>query len=125
MNDLKSEMAEAKNKLIEAHKAIETICSQLATLINALPDNPKINRISDNAYTISSSDLGTKNWSPSYNDFKSQYERIAEDVKRSSDPFNQLATIITVGKVKDHRTTPKKFVTLHPDVIEHLKGIID
>ena len=98
------------------------ILSRLDAEIRALPDNPRIKRLSARAFLMRASDLRS-NWSPRYHDFKWCYSEIAKAVARSPDPDNMLNGIIESGKLKIYRGVSSwDVVSLHPDVIEKLNG---
>jgi hypothetical protein len=63
-------------KIQAAVADLEQRLADLKTAINdeleSLPDNPKIKRLNDQCFVVSSKELG-KNWSPGFHDFKDQY----------------------------------------------------
>lgn len=106
----------------------KTVAEQLDQLVNnlvaailALPDNPRITRVSNNCFVLCSKDLGN-NWTPTHHDFKKQYQLIVDTIRRSHaiDAMDTLQRIINEGKIKDGTNK----VNLHPDVIEHLKTLL-
>ena len=106
-------IAELQNKLLEIREEIKR-------QISSLPDNPKIKRLGERCFTISSKDLGDV-WSPEYHDFKHQYETI----------IGQLDKMGTAAGVNFLRRALKKgsfwigyTYKLNPQVIEHLKSIL-
>jgi len=118
-------------KEIERHaQAMNTLIRELKTHILALPDNPRINRISNapQCFTIKSKDLGN-NWTAEYHDFKKQYELIVKELEASelSNAFNKLYKIINESKVvyssSGHGGCPRTTHTLnlHPDVVRYLR----
>jgi len=95
---------------------------ELKTSILALPDNPKIQRFGANSFTMSSSDMGNI-LSPSYHDFKCQYQAIC-DLIDYADVVNLIARLdaaLTKGTLKRGNETIK----LHPDVVKNVKKILD
>jgi hypothetical protein len=89
-----------------------------------MPNNPKINRISDQCFTISVKDLSPDLClTPGYYDFKRQYRLIVEiiednNVKRAQTLMND---IIRKGSIHYPARTYQRF---HPDVVEHLKTLV-
>lgn len=116
--------AQEITKEIERHAhAMSGIVAQLKADILALPDNPRIQRVSGNphCFVMSSSHLGN-NWSAEHHDFKKQYELVVRQLEGSPDVVNKLLRIVNDGKVKlggcFHET-----VRLHDDVIQHLSDL--
>ena len=99
---------------------VDEVKSGLVEKILALPDNPRINRCSDNpsSFTISSPDFG-KCWSVEHHDFKTQHERLAQIVSKTEfwNIVPKLKEIIRTGRHQQ--------IHFHPDVIEQLKEILD
>lgn len=114
---------ELRLELARHNERKQLILSRLDAEIRALPDNPRIKRMSARAFLMRASDLGS-NWSPRYHDFKLCYSEIAKAVTRSPDPDNVLNGIIESGKLKIYRGVSSwDVVPLHPDVIEKLKTL--
>ncbi len=106
-------------ELEAARATLEGVLSRIADAVKALPDNPKINRIDDNCFTVSASDLGS-NWTPGYHDFKSQYEAVAAEIKSGNvtTAAGRLKKIVSSGRVRPGG----RF--LHPTVVAHLKTLL-
>ena len=109
------------------------IIRSLRNLILSLPDNPNIQRLSKNCFTMSSSFLSVRNWTPEYYDFKRQYRLICREVlvRRIEKILPFLEKIIQDGYLKreefiyaGHKAYKgtSRF-TFHPEVIDHLKTI--
>jgi hypothetical protein len=97
---------------------------QIADCILNLPDNPNINRIGHNCFTIKFSELANNDivLSAEYYDFKVQYKAIHRaliDVSLEH-TIDRLFDIITKGSV----SIGKHKIKLHPEVIQNLKSII-
>ena len=100
-----------------------TIKQALIDTISAIPDNPKIDRINDQCFTISVKDLSPDLClTPAYYDFKRQYRLIVEIIEDNgvSRAQSWMDEIITKGSIRYH-TERTRF---HPDVVEHLKAIM-
>ena len=114
-------------------QVISELIGQLKAHILSLPDNPRINRISNSprCFTMSSKDLGG-NWSVEHHDFKKQYQMIVEQLENSelSNTFNKLQNIITGEKIVVSNSgsfglrTSNTF-QLHPDVVANLRKMAD
>jgi hypothetical protein len=111
---------------------VDVLNEKLIQKIEALPENPRITRINENCYTISSKDFGTKNWTPFYHDFKYQYkflraiienhdinqtERIFQDIMANGS-YRLTKTIKTTD---GHEFLSNQTYYFHPDVIAILK----
>lgn len=98
------------------------IKAMIMAKLESLPDNPRINRLNSNCFTIMSSDLGD-NWTPAHHDFKKQYQLIYDKLKAVNVfrvlPF--LNVLIKTGKLKVSEHYTQK---LHPDVQKHLQSLI-
>lgn len=100
---------------------INELKEQLKKQIVSLPDNPRINRLAPNCFTISSKDLGN-NWSVAYHDFPQQYALLVKIIDRT-DPAKieeKLQEIISKKMVIENKLTVK----FHPDVIEHISKLL-
>lgn len=97
----------------------------IADVIIGLPDNDKINRISDSpsTFTMSSNNLFKGITSPAFYDFKHQYRMLSEVILEL--PIED--TVNWLNKTLDKGSFICKGVKiqLHPEVIEHIKGVID
>lgn len=126
-------------------KKVEGFRAGLLRLIQDLPDNPAITRLSGKSYLINSKDLTqtfigktrdgkekrvvNNSWSPEMHDFRYQYKRIAVIINKVKfeDICNTLDRIIDEGGYTTRSkewglsfTWPEKF---HPGVIENIRKI--
>lgn len=112
--------------LTESLKAYETLLEQIRAAmrdkIMALPDNPRIKRLGENAFTVKASDFAGAPWSPFYHDFKAQYKQIAEwiDTKTPSEVLVLIGQVVEKGSVWRPKGASLMF---HPDVREYLKNL--
>ena len=111
----------------EYDKKIQALFADLKAEIEGLPDNPNITRLGNgNCFTMSSSNLQS-NWSAKHYDFKSQYKSVSEELERvadSKDIIKRLKQIIKDEGVRVRSRETSYWVKLHPDVVEHLKGLL-
>jgi hypothetical protein len=111
----------------EYDEKIQALFADLKAEITSLPDNPRITRLGGgNCFAMKASDL-QGNWSAKHHDFKSQYESVAEELERvadSKDIIKRLRTIIKDEGVRVRSKETSYWVKLHPDVVEHLKGLL-
>jgi hypothetical protein len=93
----------------------------LIAKVKTLPENPRTKKLAKNCFIMSSKDLG-ECWAAEYHNFNSQYEVVIEIINTSELRviLKALGNIIKDGKVK-HKNNVVHF---HPDVREHLKGIL-
>lgn len=114
---------------------IQRIREAISKAILELPDNPRIQRISDNprCFVMSSKDVFSpnqygytdmrikNNMSVFFHDFKAQYELIAEVLKKShcENIISTLQYIIKNGTLKG-----RNYRRFHPDVIKHLGTLL-
>lgn len=108
-------------QLAELKQRHDQILTELCLHIESLPDNPRIKRLSSNAFTISSKNLGD-NWSAEHHDFKRCYQLIVQYLRKQS-PAMFLARfkgIITAGRLI---VNPAWQIKLHPDVVAHLDRV--
>ena len=110
--DLEIQTDQLKTKLVQA--------------LRKLPGNPRITQLGSNpnCFTIQFSDMGTKNWTPFYHNFKMQYEALAEIVEAS-----QIGTLCSkledIIRKESYRDSSKTFTYhFHPDVIKHLASML-
>jgi menaquinone-dependent protoporphyrinogen IX oxidase len=98
----------------------------LSKAILKLPDNPRITRISKgstSAFVISSSALlGGKNWCVRHQDFRAQYQEIAEYLIRMPAALFSIKTFMK--EIEDSKRRKKYRTQFHPDVIEAVKEVI-
>lgn len=120
-------------KAFNQHRArIEILNEELIKKIEGLPENPRIERLGKNCYSISSKDLGTVNWTPFYHDFTHQYKFLRAVIENYD--MNQIESIFTEILTKGHYRLNKTISTgdsytftskdtyrFHPDVINFLK----
>lgn len=114
-------------ELASAQDVIAKIRQGLQAKIKDLPDNPRITRSKGSTgslrgFTISSKDVGL-NWGVVYHDFKSMYEKIAEELDKG-DPakvVEKLQDIITAKVIRDRNVS----VHLHPDIVNNLKRLLE
>jgi DNA-binding GntR family transcriptional regulator len=113
--------AELDRHETEMNRLVELLKEQ----IEALPDNPRITRVSQQAFTISSRDIGN-NWSPEHHDFKCQYRQIIEMIERA-EPSRAVAIIREAIAKKAIRPSkaPSNTLQLHPDVVAHLSTLLE
>lgn len=104
---------------------IVRIKQKLADELLALPDNPKITRLSDRCFTISSADLSSDLClTPEYYDFKRQYELIVQIISECSVERAQalMEDIIRKGSIHYPSGVYHRF---HPNIVEQLKIIME
>lgn len=101
------------------NKIASDIIAELEKSINELPDNPRIKRLSKQAFVIGSKDLDTRNWTSQYYDFEQQYREIIRLIsgKTLESVDKKIKEILKNGQTKNNHGVIYKF---HPDVLEHL-----
>lgn len=110
------------SRLLAAAHEIDQLVEELATRIEELPQNPRITKLSEAAFTLRFTDLG-RNWTPEHHDFSRQYSLIAAIIRKSGvSCVAKLQSIIAAGKVP--YGTGRHHITLHPGVVEHLSTLI-
>jgi hypothetical protein len=116
---------EETRKISELIELGKTLRKQIQDKIKALPDNPRINRLGKNCFTMKQSDLGD-NWTPEHHDFKRTYETICEKLEsvKLENVEKALLDMILKEQVVTQNKNSKNRLNLHKDVIEHLKTII-
>lgn len=104
---------------------IDKLKQDISKLILSLPDNPRIKRLGNNCFTMSSKDLG-ESWSPFFHDFKSQYDKIVEIIEASKPEVivSTLEKIIKPSKFGHWYRTGAEKLRFHPEVIENIKSIL-
>ena len=111
----------------EAEVKISKIRSELQAIINELPDNPRINRMSSRSFTISSSALRDGNQflrlDPFFHDFKAQYQKVC-DIIETCHPENITSVLQEIVKDQSYRTRGVTY-HFHIDVIDNLKKRLD
>lgn len=135
----------------EESKWVEKAKESIQGYIKCLPDNPRIRRLSKNAFVIMSRDLGDV-WSPEYHDFQWQYRQVLLKLENASSITgfrSTLSNIVTSGviavlsekgagsqlnevgrlrerlprKVVRRTSTPYK-QKLHPEVLQNLRVLL-
>ncbi len=105
---------------------IKALKRALYVAISGLPDNPKIKRLGSGCFTIMSSDISRDRiWSPEYYDFRLQYEEIIKLIDKT--PIEKIdkvfEDIFKTGFLYNTGNDRSRRYILHPEVIEHLKGL--
>lgn len=116
-------MKTEQNELNLLADKINLIKNQIKESISSLPDNNKINRISKQGFTINYHSLFETNLSPSFYDFKYQYEKINEFIEIIS-PFD-IIDKLQKAVVDKHIRIKNLQVKLHPEVIKNIQGLLD
>lgn len=115
-----NDMAKQEQKQLEATK------QTLVGILDNLPDNPAIHRVSKNAFTVSSSELFKRDsWSPRDHDFKYQYQVVINKLEASESlsSFQRfLERVISTGVIE--ATQSNERVKLQPEVVEELKRLL-
>lgn len=99
----------------------EHVLHALCLQIEALPDNPRIQRLNSQAMVIKSSDL-QHNWSVEHHDFKKCYQLITEHLRKQS-KSKFAACLKSIIRNKRVDVTRGYSVQLHPDVVAHLERV--
>jgi hypothetical protein len=118
---MKTNTYRAALALLDEHKI--AIINKLCESILELPDNPDIKRVSNNSFTISSSDVFKSKsavMSGYHYDFKFQYRKISDKLKETGD-INCLDKILSEAKIVEHGHS----FTLHDTVIENVKKLLE
>ena len=105
-----------------ATATLQKVVDAIEAKIMSLPDNPRITRLSPQAFTISSKDLGN-NWSPEHHDFKRQYRIIVDAIKRA----NVGRALIVLKEIIDKQVVViggRQNLRLHPDVVQYLTTLL-
>jgi hypothetical protein len=113
-----SEYAEQESRSLESMK------SHIQGCIDALPDNCNIDRVSQNAFTVSSSELGKHdNWSPEFHDFKAQYQVVLSRLQ-SVKSIAEFQRFLKGAVMEKQITKGKVRYRLHPDVLVQLQALL-
>ena len=114
-----------KNQITQLVEQAERIKQAILNQIAALPDNPRINRINDRCFTMSSADLGPESiLSPQYHDFKATYRTINKELQTKT-PQGILSFLTTLAKKGTIRLDAQNYtMKIHPDVQAYLKKLI-
>lgn len=101
-------------------RQVKELKDRLRTRIEELPDNPKIQRMSDTAFVMNIKDIGPEAiLSPLYHDFKAQYRIISDLIDRA--PVEEVSRILD-RIFKDGTYVYKGQSTkFHPEVIRNLR----
>ena len=127
-------------EILRANEVLIKLKEDIIKTIEALPQNDKIKPISESIYLINASDLGD-NWSPSYHNFKTQYNAILSVISSKESALSILKSLkemIEKGVVRQKKkmvnmglysfTETKEVLTeikLHPEVIWHLEILLN
>lgn len=104
-------------------KAADKLKLDLIEKIRTLPDNPRIKRIGNEAFTIQFKDIaGGQPLSPFYHDFKAQYNQIIKwiETETPDEMMVKIGLIIEKGFVARGGSAALYF---HPDVRKFLKEL--
>lgn len=110
-------------KIKEIDILIEQFKKYLVSDLSKIPDNPKINRIGANCFTIGIKDLGL-NFSPTYHDSLFQANALQEMVKDCSNLDtikNILTSIVKTGK---YNSGKYNYVIFNDDVRTYVKNLL-
>ena len=116
-----------ENNVTDIINHIEQLKNNLSEKINSLPQNPNINVINKNCFTINVKNLSPDLvLSPIYYNFKKQYEFIVGIISKADikNVPNILKEIIKPKKYDGNVFYSYKGQRLHPEVIKYLKEII-
>jgi hypothetical protein len=108
--------------LIAISDVTARIKAAIADMILNLPDNPRITRINERCFSLTSRELNG-NWTPFYHDFKEQGEFIAGAIQKMEDklviPFLRRIVYNQSAYYKS------KWYKFHPVFCNHLKTLIE
>lgn len=102
---------------------IAELKEELKKKVKGLPDNPKINRISDRCFTVNVKDLSSDLiLAPEYYDFKKQYIEIIDVIERANihNIDSIFRRIISTGFLEQSHSNRCR---LNPVVIKYLKEL--
>ena len=112
-------------KELERHRAeMGRLVADLKARIAEGPDNPRMRRLAPRCGVVRFADVYS-NWSAEHYDFKSQYEAVVKAIE-SAQPDRAaevVAGAVSTGKLRMGTSCPWT-LTLHPDVVEHLKEVL-
>lgn len=117
-------LASEHNQLKLMADKINLIKEQIKEKISSLPENSKLTKVGNKGFSINFTDLSSDlNLSPSYYNFKYQYEKINEFIESIS-PF---AIESRLNRAINERSVMVKNckIRLHPEVIEYVKELLD
>lgn len=107
-------------------KVVERLRAELEAAICDLPDNPRIKRLSKNAFVVNSSDLSGGRWGAESQDFKAQYRAIiglldnvplAQGIERIREALDRQSIRMSADRCS-------YTLHLHPDVISKVRGLL-
>lgn len=104
-------------RLAEALRLVDEAVTDAIKKVEGLPDNPRINRISERSFSIRFSDLG-KSLSVFDHDWLAQYRYVQELLQKRK--FWALKELLSNGSYRDGSHGLRCFA---PEVIENLKRI--
>ena len=114
------------------YQKAERLRRLLCMKIESLPQNDNIKIISESPkiFILNSSNLSSTSWTPQYYDFKSQYKFISEVLvkihhTKISDTISHMIKKGWVTKRGDSYWRSQEGLRLHPDVVEHLKTLLN
>ena len=112
-----------KREIKNFDQRYKAIIEKLKKRINELPDNPKINRLDKNCFTIKVSDLQNK-WSAEYYDYKHQYKTLCNILEKCkvNTVIRTIEKIIETGQISNINGYQTYY--FNPEVIEFLKEVI-
>lgn len=119
------------NTVVQLTTEIERHQQEFIRLVTALreqilnmPDNPRIHRVKGHhAFGMRFSNLDK--WSVEHQDFKVQYEAVADLVEKSPQRAVEiLKNAVATGKVIPHGGSFNSTIHLHCDVVAHLKTLL-
>lgn len=120
MKEVRGIKKQMKERIADLATQIQTIRDDISQQLLELPQNPRINPVgqSGKAFTIKASDLGTRDWSASYHDFKAQYRKLAQLVQKGSPEsiISRLNQALDAQRIDG--------INLHPDVIKHVREFL-
>lgn len=111
-----------QKKIDDLYSKVLSIREDIKSQITSLPDNEDITKLSDNAFTMSSANLSTEDFSPIFYDFKYQYSKINE-LLDSISPLSIMNRLDRAIKDKFIMVNNQR-VKLNPKVREYLKQLI-
>jgi len=115
--------ASLSHKIENLRREADQIRKEIQARLAAMPDNPRVHRISDKAFVMSWRRVG-KSWSVEYHDFNYQYGAIAKALE-GMDVLQIPAFIKSLIDKGVFRISSQHKVKLHPDVREQLRTLLD
>jgi hypothetical protein len=119
-----------KDKLLKEieniNKRLEQFKYDIKGIIEELPDNPNINRLNKNCYTISMSQIRNHgNMSPEFYDFKYQYNLLIEKLDKTpvTEFIELMDKVIESKKLTLYQDGRLGTYKLHPEVVENIKKV--